>query len=609
MPIRPGLLRLSLVGPVACDPLEFEPTPPPLALLGRHAPSTLCIAGTPWSVPARKMRRPWAVQSVDDSHAHVHRTTSGGKQVGGSILMSEFVRSLIIIIQRHIDAGRQQDNTTTAGSTVFVGCTARNSRTVYQNISYLPPLRWQGSFTVATFDSRSGRFSARDYIRSRKGALVPCQSHPFGLLLQDLHMKARTILKPGLDLRRLNMTGRDMSNRSLIRADFTGSCLVGADLSDADLSDAIFFGADLRDAKFDRAILVRADLRGATIRGASLTDADLTGADLREGSLLVPHKGGLVPSWVERKTDASHATMYRATLRKAKMGKLVARQTDLRDANMSGCILTGADLRDSTLTGCNLSGADLRGAVLDGCNLEGARMFNADLGDASLIGVVLTGALTDGVNFEGANLRSTVRARDLEGGPAALQRIIALHTTWFYSDGKEGLRADLSDLRLEDADMSGAILVMANLSRSVLRGTNLSSANLVMADMSGIDGRNINLASADLRGSSFQRANLHDAIMTGIAAESILRSRPDTPPVKTDFSRAHMCGANLAGADMSDAKLVGSDLSRCNLSGAIMRRTDLSGAILTGADTTGMNTEEAAVSRAVGFVQRLSVAA
>jgi uncharacterized protein YjbI with pentapeptide repeats len=465
------------------------------------------------------------------------------------------------------------------------------------------------SFIVATFDSRSGRFSARDYIRSRKGALVPCQSHPFGLFLQDRHMKARTILKAGLDLRRLNMTGRDMSNRSLIRADFTGSCLVGADLSDTDLSDAIFFGADLRDAKLDRAILVRADLRGAAIRGASLTDADLTDADLREGSLLVPHKGGLVPSWVERKTDASHATMYRATLRKAKMGKLVARQTDLRDANMSGCILTGADLRDSTLTGCNLSGADLRGAVLDGCNLEGARMLNADLGDASLIGVVLTGALTDGVNFEGANLRSTVRARHLEGGPAALQRTIALHTTWFYSDGKEGIRADLSDLRLEDADMSGAVLVMANLSRSVLRGTNLSSANLVMADMSGIDGRNINLASADLRGSSFRRANLHDAIMTGVAAESIFRNRPDVPPVKTDFSRAQMRGANLAGADMSDAKLVGSDLSRCNLSGAIMRRTDLSGAILTGADTTGINTEEAAVSRAVGFVQRLSASA
>src|SRR5450755_4650734 len=211
----------------------------------------------------------------------------------------------------------------------------------------------------------SGRFSARDYIRTQKGGFVLLQRHSFRRLLQDLHMRARTILKPGLDLRRLNMTGRDMSNRSLVRADFTGSCLAGADLSDADLSDAIFFGADLRDAKFDRAILVRADLRGATIRGASLANADLTGADLREGSLLVPHKGGLVPSWVERKTDASHATMYRATLRKAKMGKLVARQTDLRDANMSGCILTGADLRDSTLTGCNLSGADLRGAVLD----------------------------------------------------------------------------------------------------------------------------------------------------------------------------------------------------------------------------------------------------
>jgi hypothetical protein len=102
------------------------------------------------------------------------------------------------------------------------------------------------------------------------------------------------------NLTRANLTGADLSDAYLTRADLSGADLSGAYLSDAyltyadlsganltgaDLSRAYLSGADLSDAYLTRADLTRADLSGADLSGADLSRAYLSGAKLSGASI------------------------------------------------------------------------------------------------------------------------------------------------------------------------------------------------------------------------------------------------------------------------------------------------------------------------------------
>ncbi len=113
-----------------------------------------------------------------------------------------------------------------------------------------------------------------------------------------------------------------------------------------------------------------------------------------------------------------------------------------------------------------------------------------------------------------------------------LQAILDKHLKW--------LRNEIGG---ERADLYGANLSGANLSRANLSGADLSGANLSGA----------NLSRANLYGANLSRANLYGA----------------------DLSGANLSGANLSGADLSGANLYGADLSGANLYGADLSRADL----------------------------------
>jgi hypothetical protein len=87
------------------------------------------------------------------------------------------------------------------------------------------------------------------------------------------------------DLRRIDLSERDMSGLYLgacnfLRANLKGTNLSGAYLAWADLSEATLKGADLGDADLAGAGLVEADLSGANLCGTNLTRADLSGVKL-----------------------------------------------------------------------------------------------------------------------------------------------------------------------------------------------------------------------------------------------------------------------------------------------------------------------------------------
>ena len=108
--------------------------------------------------------------------------------------------------------------------------------------------------------------------------------------------------------------------------------------------------------------------------------------------------------------------------------------------------------------------------------------------------------------------------------------------------------AQLSNICLENIDLSYAKLNLANLS-----GTNLSKANLTLAEM-----RSANLSGSNLSRSRLVRANLAGA----------------------NLADANLRGADLSYAYLSNTCLTGADLIGVNLSKVDLRKTCLDGAIV-----------------------------
>lgn len=130
-----------------------------------------------------------------------------------------------------------------------------------------------------------------------------------------------------------------------------------------------------------------------------------------------------------------------------------------------------------------------------------------------------------------------------------------LHNVWLD-------HVNLSGAQLSGADLSGASLRGADLSytklRSRLRDANLGGANLHSADLSSADLRSTNLGNANL-----SSAFMHEAIMTKASLWH------------TNLNRASLLGADLSGADLSYTDLRGANLSNANLMGSLLSKPKL----------------------------------
>lgn len=141
------------------------------------------------------------------------------------------------------------------------------------------------------------------------------------------------------------------------------------------------------------------------------------------------------------------------------------------------------------------------------------------------------------------------------------------------------LRANLSNIRAELSDFTGANLssaqlIQANLQQAVLEGASLVGADLTNASLhqSSLEGSRLQQVTAI--GASFIQANL-------TAADA-----PDADFSEADFTDAVLAGANLRGSRLQQANLTGANLEQANLTGANLHQAQLQGANLTGADLT-----------------------
>ncbi|MCA9565598.1 MAG: pentapeptide repeat-containing protein, partial [Myxococcales bacterium] len=157
-------------------------------------------------------------------------------------------------------------------------------------------------------------------------------------------------LVPNVELRAVDLTGKDLSGLSMRDLDLTEVDLSRVNLSWADLTDAVLYRANLS--------------------GAELVKADLTRADLSECNAERTGFGG---------TTLNHTTFFRAQLSGSSFTQAEVRCVDFRTAN-----LKGARFQNAALSQCLFAGANLQSANFERADVEGSDFHDADLRHAHL---------------------------------------------------------------------------------------------------------------------------------------------------------------------------------------------------------------------------------
>lgn len=113
-------------------------------------------------------------------------------------------------------------------------------------------------------------------------------------------------------------------------------------------------------------------------------------------------------------------------------------------------------------------------------------------------------------------------------------------TTAVHAANPEHVRQLLATKQCQNCDLSGAGLVMADLSGADLSGANLALANLSRANLTGADLRGANLTSASLFGANLNGAKLGGATIVG-----------------TDLRNAYLYNIELTNVTFNSANLQG----------------------------------------------------
>lgn len=386
---------------------------------------------------------------------------------------------------------------------------------------------------------------------------------------------------PAIDLRPVDLSGRDLTNASFGGSIITGIDMSGADLDGAQISNA--GGADLSgvsavDASFGGDLtgmsLAVANLTNARISGATLTGVDFTGATVR--SLKVEYAGTL-----------SNAIGFRTT---AANGwddlDLLTSTVDLSNSDLRGVDMTNARFGiEEISSSVNLSGSDLTGA-----NMTGAFFARANLSNTTGINTV-TGifAATDwaAVNLTGSGI-------DFSGKTITGKIFRNANFTGVNFTGATIYSVSWYGAKVTGADFSGAAVssdgFFASTAANSWEGTNFSGGALQVqgSDLAGANMRGANLAGAGLQNTTLTGADMTGAKITGARFTSSsglssvigLRSTVANSWADVDFT---ITNVDLSGTDLTGANLRGIKLGNEEL----VQIVNLSGANFTGADLTG----------------------
>lgn len=246
---------------------------------------------------------------------------------------------------------------------------------------------------------------------TRSGIGDDVESHPaWNNDTDGLDLSGRNLMNSSLrraNLARVNLAGSDASSVDGSGLNLTSASLEGASLVSADLIGAIFTGANGGEANFSKALLEDAKFESCSLRFANFSESILDGADFSSADLWGARLDNATAEravMVNVRLDESYmnaveltgANLHKASLRRAKLPKAVLRDTDLREATFDGADLSGADLRRATLPNVSLATATLTHVSFAGAWLDRTRMRAAALG--GMVGEEVQGDLPGAVD-------------------------------------------------------------------------------------------------------------------------------------------------------------------------------------------------------------------
>nr|MBF0222660.1 pentapeptide repeat-containing protein [Desulfobulbaceae bacterium] len=343
--------------------------------------------------------------------------------------------------------------------------------------------------------------------------------HLFSVTVYGFDQVALETLLSTNECLRCDLTGADLSGRTLTKAKLEGSNLAGANLSNTILRMADLQGADFRNADLTFTVFEAADLYKANFDGANLEGTVFDGAYLVDAVF-------------------SAATIARATGQEASMEKLTVEEPvqinvetaeQQYRAKVAEVPVTQVEERDSTE------------AVLTATDVERMPVIeNRAIGQGieSLIQVP-EGAGGDPSRYAPNPVLNITGFRPLKEEVANVAEMESLSPLSKddlldkVGDTQMCVGCDFSGMNLADKKLKGLYLEGGRFEGANLEGANLQSANLKGANL-----RNANLKGADLR--------------------------------KADLYKADLSGADLSGADLEDALVLGANLSGANLEGTVL---------------------------------------
>lgn len=347
-------------------------------------------------------------------------------------------------------------------------------------------------------------------------AFEPC-TFPYGGIGAD----ASGCNFEGRDLFNAVFTGSDFSNTNLVNVKSRYSYWSDVDFTNADMTSSVFYGANLENSDFDGAKLINANIASSNVQNANFASADLSGiiSGGLDGTPLLPDEWRLSG------------------------GYLIGPGANLQGANLSGVDLAGADLSGANLNGVRSGGiVGTPSALPSGWGLFGGYLIGpgADLSGAKLDGLAIWGANLTGVNLAGASINQT-----------ALN-----NTTSFEGVRSGGLLGTIHNINGATLIDGYIVAAKANLAGADLRGSNLSNLNLQDCDLTGADLTGANLSNSYLVGADIVNTNFTFANLTGATLSNTLIS----------FSQFN--GANLTGASFQQSTVLASEFYQTDVTDA-----------------------------------------
>lgn len=357
-----------------------------------------------------------------------------------------------------------------------------------------------------------------------------------------------------ISLEKVDLTGANLTDLSLINVSFQGANLREADFTNTNLELANFKDSILNDAKFDLAKL-------KNINTANVTFGDNKSANVAENKWRnINRITSLYSIDSQSNTSFVENNCSSAIKTNTNSNQVKSQPKDKTRKNYENQDFSQANLEQLNLSGANFMGADLRGA-----NFKNTILENANFKNSKLKGINLQGAYLKNIEIDSSSKRKLDKKSKL---------IIDL----FQNKKKP---TNLTDKNLSDSNLTAIML-----EDIILKNSNLNNSKLINARLKNIDLNDSELSEVDFSGSNidnvkFKKSNLSDAILN-----------------KTCLIKVYLTDADLFVADLTEAEIIDSNLSNAilnsaNLTGTKIKNTELSGAELSGAELSGADLSKA----------------